>query len=157
MRGVYAVRANDEFEVIHHEIDALLDKVATGAAHLLTPEANMLHYLRALRFGKTVARGIFVRQTYDRTASQTVRRACIDCWRYWGDRSSFQRLRNQWQNLSPEEQRMLWLAARQFGEEGAYAKKQLHRTLGLTWKLGIESGSATTFAAVYQSWADEVA
>ena len=45
MRGVYAVRANDEFEIIHDEIDALLDKVATGAAHLLTPEANMLHYL----------------------------------------------------------------------------------------------------------------
>jgi hypothetical protein len=52
---------------------------------------------------------------------------------------------------------MLWLAARNFGEEGFHAKKQLQTTLAQAWSLGIESGAGATFASIYQDWADHVA
>jgi hypothetical protein len=154
MRGVYAVRALADFKIVHDHIDELLDKIPAEASHLLTPEANMLHYLRIARFKRTEPRGKFVRQTYDQTSSQSVRRACIDCWSHWGDRGSFTRLRNQWQNLSADEQRMLWLAAGRFGDEGEHAKKQLRRTLEQVWQIGFEEGQGSTFASLYRDWAN---
>ena len=48
MRGIYSVRTNAEFEDIHHQIDDMLDRVPEAASHLLTREANSLHYLRAI-------------------------------------------------------------------------------------------------------------
>ena len=77
MRGVYAVRALPDFSIVHERIDELLDQIPIEASHLLTPEASMLHYLRIARFKRTEARGKFVRQTYDQTSSQSVRRACL--------------------------------------------------------------------------------
>lgn len=156
MRGVYAVRALVEFEIVHAHIDELLDKIPAEASHLLTPEANMLHYLRIARFKRTESRGRFVRQAYDQASSQSVRRACIDCWSYWVDRGSFTRLRNQWQNLSADEQRMLWLAAGRFGDEGEHARKQLRRAIEQVWKLGFEEGAGPTFASLYRDWANNV-
>ncbi|MCS3930763.1 hypothetical protein M2175_005794 [Bradyrhizobium elkanii] len=154
MRGVYAVRALAEFEIVHGRIDELLDRIPVEASHLLTPEANMLHYLRVARFKRTEPRGRFVRLTYDQASSHSVRRACIDCWSHWGDRASFTRVRNQWQNLSGDEQRMLWLAAGRFGDEGGHAKKQLRRTLEQSWRIGFEGEQGTTFASLYQDWAN---
>jgi len=165
MRGIYSVRSNGEFQVIHERIDALLDDVPSQAAHLLTPEANLLHFLRAIRFKKTEFRGAFVRRIFDQRASQSVRRACIDCWRVWRDRGSFNRVRNQWQNLSPDEQRMLWVAASQFGDEGSKAQDQLRRSLYQVWRLGFEPPKAPqgskepeilTFASCYEDWARNV-
>jgi hypothetical protein len=156
MRGVYAVRANDEFASIFNAIDRLLDRIPAAAAHLLVPEANMLHYLRAIRFFRTDIRGAFVRRTYDDTKSASVRRACIDCWRHWRDRSSFTRLRNQWQNLGADEQRMLWLAAGAFGDEGEKSRKQLRGTLSQAWGLGIENVTQGDFAACYENWVKNV-
>lgn len=118
MRGVYSVRANADFEAVFPQIDELLDQVPVLAPHLLMPEANNLHYLRAIRFTRTDTRGTYVRRVFDASSSAAVRRACIDCWRQWPDRASFNRLRNQWQNLSADEQRMLWVAAGDFGDEG---------------------------------------
>ena len=152
MRGVYAVRSGDLFEPIFAAIDTLLDRIPSAGAHLLVPEVNMLHYLRAIRFTRTDLRGAFVRQTYDRTTSASVRRACIDCWRHWADRASFTRMRNQWQNLGPGEQRMLWLAAGSFGDEGAKARDQLRGSLGQAWQLGIEAGAPGTFSTCYEDW-----
>ena len=152
MRGVYAVRANDEFASIFDAIDNLLDRIPGAAAHLLVPEANMLHYLRAIRFVRTDIRGALVRRTYDETKSASVRRACIDCWRHWRDRSSFTRLRNQWQNLGADEQRMLWLAAGAFGDEGEKSRNQLRGTLSQAWRLGIETNPQSDFAAFYEDW-----
>lgn len=152
MRGVYAVRSNDEFASIFDAIDALLDRIPAAGGHLLVPEANLLHFLRAIRFTRTDLRGSFVRQTYDATASASVRRACIDCWRHWADRSSFTRLRNQWQNLGASEQRMLWLAAGSFGDEGLKTKDQLRGSLAQAWQLGIETGAPGSFAACYEDW-----
>lgn len=152
MRGVYAVRSSLEFGAIHGALDVLLDRVPAAASHLLVPEANLLHFLRTIRFVRTDARGAFVRQTYDGTSSSAVKRACIDCWRHWKDRTSFTRLRNQWTVLGPGEQRMLWLAAAAFGDEGLKAKQQLQGSLRQSWKLGIEKDTAPNFAACYESW-----
>jgi hypothetical protein len=155
LRGVYAVRANREFEAIFSQIDDMLDRIPATAPHLLMPEANTLHFLRAIRFRKTETRGRFVRQTYDQSSSISVKRACIDCWGHWRDRASFLRLRNQWQNLSPDEQRMLWLAAGNFGDDGEHARRQLRATLEGAWRLGFEADNINTFAVCYQSWVQE--
>lgn len=155
LRGVYAVRSNEEFEAVFEKIDDLLDRIPSSAPHLLMPEANTLHFLRAMRFRKTEARGRYVRQTYDQSSSTSVRRACIDCWKNWRDRASFMRLRNQWQNLSTDEQRMLWLAAGEFGDDGAYARSQLRATLEGAWRLGFEANNAVSFAGTFQNWAQE--
>lgn len=152
MRGVYSVRANAEFKEVFDQIDSLLDVISSSSSHLLMPEANLLHYLRALRFKKTDVRGAFVRRVYDQSSSQAVKRACIDCWKHWHDRGNFTRLRNQWQNLGGGEQRMLWLAAGSFGDEGEKAQQQLRRSLGQSWRLGIESGKAPTFTTCYEEW-----
>lgn len=152
MRGVYAVRANDAFASIFETIDVLLDRIPGAAAHLLVPEANMLHYLRVIRFVRTDIRGAFLRRTYDTTKSTSVRRACIDCWRHWRDRSNFTRLRNQWQNLGADEKRMLWLAAGAFGDEGEKSRQQLRGTLSQAWRLGIETITQSDFAACYEDW-----
>lgn len=155
LRGVYAVRSNEEFEAVFEKIDDLLDVIPSSAPHLLMPEANTLHFLRAVRFRKTEARGRYVRQTYDQSSSTSVRRACIDCWKHWRDRASFMRLRNQWQNLSTDEQRMFWLAAGEFGDDGAYARTQLRATLEDAWRLGFEANNAGSFAGIFQAWVQE--
>jgi hypothetical protein len=157
MRGVYAVRAMPQFSMTHMVIDTMLDALPDRVPHLLMPEANLLHYLKVIRFAKSDIRGKFVRLVYNDTKSQAVKRACIDCWRYWVDRAAFQNLRNNWQNLRADEQRMVWLAAYEFGEEGAYAKKQLRQTLDKSWSLGIEVGSEKTFSAIFREWADRLA
>lgn len=157
LRGVYSVRSNDEFKAVFDHIDQLLDDVLSTASHLLLPEANILHFLRAIRFKRTEVRGAFIRGVYDHTSSQSVKRACIDCWRYWRERASFTRLRNQWQNLGADEQRMLWLAAGNFGDDGAHARSQLRRSLGQVWRLGFESAGGATFASCYEDWAKDVA
>jgi hypothetical protein len=153
MRGIYAVRSRPDFALIFHTLDELLDKVPATAPHLLIPEANLLHFMRAIRFVRTEVRGSFVRRIYDNTSSSTVKRACIDCWRYWRDRTSFTRLRNQWSNLAPNEQRMLWLAAGVFNDEGKKAREQLSSSLEQSWRLGFETDHSSSFASCYKSWA----
>ncbi len=157
MRGVYSVRSNAEFELVYQQIDDLLDAVPTTAFHLLMPDANILHYLRAIRFKRTDVRGPLVRSIYEKTSSQAVKRACIDCWQHWGDRASFMRLRNQWKNLGPDEQRMVWLAAGKFGDEGEHARGQLRRSLKQAWRLGFETDSGSTFATCYEDWVKHAA
>jgi hypothetical protein len=152
MRGVYSVRANDEFKEVFDQVDDLLDQLPTSTPHLLTPEANVLHYLRAIRFCKTDARAIYVKRVFASSSSSVVRRACIDCWRHWSDRTNFNRLRNMWETLRPEEQKMFWVAAGSMGDEGEKARKQLNRTLEEAWKLGFEAQSQPTFATVFKDW-----
>lgn len=153
MRGVYAVRSNLEFEIVFDAIDERLDALPQSVAHLLLPEANCLHFLRALRFKKTDPRARFVRQLFEQTASVTVKAACIDCWQYWGDMPNFTRLRNQWATLGPEVQRMFWLAASRFGDDGQHARQQLRRAALRSWELGVEREGAKTFAETYIDWA----
>lgn len=154
MRGIAAVRAEDENAVIFDDPDAMLDEVPSHSPHLLLPEANCLHYLKTIRFRRSDKRAQYVLEVYNHTPAETVKRACIECWRLWADRPSFIRLRNQWQNLGAQEQRMLWLAAGEFGEEGKHARNQVRMSLPQVWKLGIEHAEKPTFEVLYSSWAE---
>ncbi|MGO7960824.1 RNA-directed DNA polymerase [Rhizobium leguminosarum] len=152
MRGVFSVRANEEFAAVFSQIDSLLDSVPVVAPHLLIPEANLLHYLRAIRFNKTPLRASLVRQAYDTQKSQSVKRACIECWGHWEDRANFMTLRNDWQNLGADEQRTFWLISKKFGDEGEYARQQLRKSLNQAWRLGFENGAGSSFASCYLEW-----
>jgi hypothetical protein len=138
MRGVAAVCADARFSSIFDALDILLDNIPTHSTHLLQAEVSCLHYLRAIRFRRTQKRAEYVFHIYSTTASQTVRRGCLDCWRIWRDRSSFIRERNRWDTLKPEEQRMLWSAAAEFGDEGDKFRTQVKQSLINAWRLGIE-------------------
>jgi hypothetical protein len=152
MRGISTVRGDDDFREIHRNIDDLLDSIPTHSNHLLLAEASALHYLRAIRFERTDERAKYVRWLYDTTHSETIKRACIDCWRQWKDRPSFISLRSRWNSMRPEEQRMLWLAAGEFGDDGAGVRAQVRRTIHLSWALGIERDGANTFAGIFERW-----
>lgn len=152
MRGVAAVCADDQFAVIFEELDKLIDGIPTNSAHLLLAEASCLHYLRVIRFRKTEGRAQYILDLYNRTRSETVRRACLDCWRMWKDRPSFIRERNRWEGLSPEVQRMLWYAAAELGDEGDKFRKQVKKSLANAWQLGIERSNSPTFCSVYCDW-----
>lgn len=154
MRGVYSVRVHDDFAAVFQQIDNLLDQLPQSVPHLLMPEANNLHYLRAIRFARTDTRGAYVRRVFDTSFSPAVKRACIDCWRQWHDRASFNRLRNQWPNLSPDEQRMFWFAAGDFGDEGQKTRSQLRQSLRLAWRLGFEPSNGSTFAGCFAEWSE---
>ena len=60
MRGISAVRADETFAEIFDGIDSLLDAIPEHSNHLLLAEASCLHYLRAIRFRRTDARGRYV-------------------------------------------------------------------------------------------------
>lgn len=135
MRGIAAVRAEDGNSIIFNELDSMLDRVPLHSLHLLRPEANCLHYLKTIRFRRTDTRAQYIFRVYDGTTSETVKRACIECWRHWDDRPNFIRLRNQWQKLGVQEQRMLWLAAGEFGDDGRHSRNQVRMSLSQAWNL----------------------
>lgn len=152
MRGISAVRSDHGFSEIFTGIDTLLDEIPEHSHHLLLAEASCLHYLRAVRFRRTDARGKYISRLHSSTSSQSVRRACVDCWSHWKDRPSFTSVRNKWSALNPEEQRMLWLAASEFGDDGENFRSQEKRSALKSWGLGIEKGNGPTFAKIYEQW-----
>jgi hypothetical protein len=155
MRGIAAVRGDDDFEEIAHGIDQLLDAIPITSAHLIASDSSCLHYLRTLRFRKTEARGQFVRNLYQTSQSQTIRRACIDCWRQWRDRASFFHVRNQWNAMGHEQQRMLWLAAGEFADDGRNFRLQEKRGALAAWRLGLEDpADPFQFAQLYVAWSE---
>ncbi|WP_316182669.1 RNA-directed DNA polymerase [Bradyrhizobium sp. SZCCHNRI1009] len=154
MRGVSSVCADPRFAPIHAGIDQLLDTIPAHSSHLLRAEVSCLHYLRTLRFRRTLDRAAFVQKVHSTTSSETVKRACVDCWRLWKDRAAFTRQRNKWSSLSAEEQRMLWLSAAQFGDEGFKFRDQVKKSIVNEWRLGIERGSEPTFANTYSEWTE---
>lgn len=156
MRGIAAVRDEAEFEPIFEDLDSLLDGIPDSVPHLLASEANCLHYLRTLRFKKTARRGAFVRGLFISSHLATVKRACIDCWRQWGDRNSFFFVRNLWGTLDPEQRRMLWLAAGAFGEDGKNFRLQERRNALAAWGLNLEhEDDELTFAKLYTDWCSQ--
>lgn len=172
MRGVAHLRGDPRFVSIHEEIDSLLDEVPVHSAHLLKVDASLLHYMRCLRFCVTPERAVYVRQLWDTTQLDAVRRACIDCWRNWGDRSGFNFLRNRWSQMSAECKRLFWLATYNFGDEGDAARRLFRHAFPQAWALGVEvsldiekdkeklkkhpRGAEPLFATVYEQWAKEV-
>jgi hypothetical protein len=172
MRGVANIRSDTRFSGIHGAIDSLLDAVPVHSGHLLKADTSLMHYLRCLRFQSTPARVQFVRQLFDTTQLDTIRRACIDCWRGWRDGVAFNNLRNRWQQISPECQRQYWLASFEFDDEGDKARLQAKRAVIKSWALGVElpfdedkdksklsqlpRGAEPRFAAVFMRWAKGV-
>ncbi|MDD5056369.1 MAG: RNA-directed DNA polymerase [Sideroxydans sp.] len=155
MRGIANLRTSEEFNGIFTELDQLLDIIPEHSAHLLQAEASLLHYLRTLRFARTPQRSAFLQKVYDKTQSDTVRRACIDCWRQWKDRDSFTYVQNRWGALSAECQRMIWLAAYSFGDQGEGFMRQRAPNLEGAWRLGIERQNVASFTSIYRKWCDE--
>ena len=157
MRGISAVRGDQTFSEIFAPLDIILDAITVHSSHLLLPEANILHFLRAIRFKRTDRRAEYVyNKVYSKTTSETVKRACIDCWRHWKDRPSFTQVRNMWNSLGSEQQRMLWLAANEFGDEGSNFRKQVNKKLEHAWRLGIERKGKPTFESIYTKWSTNV-
>lgn len=155
MRGIAKLRASEEYSSIFTELDQLLDLIPEHSAHLLQAEAGLLHYLRTLRFARTTQRAAFVQNIYSTTRSDTVRRSCIDCWRQWKDRGAFTFLRGQWNTLSFECQRIVWLSASAFGDQGKGFKRQIKPSLDKSWRLGIERQGVTSYALIYQEWCND--
>lgn len=155
MRGVISLRNDSKFQSIHNMLDECLDEIISHSKHLLLPETNCLHFLRAIRFKKTAARSLFVTSdVFSKTKYETIKRACIDCWRDWKDRPSFISLRNTWSTQGVEVQRMLWLASYRFGDDGLHFRGQVNNTTDSRWALGIETKSETSFSELYKNWAE---
>lgn len=169
MRGIANLRGDARFAAIHDAVDRLLDAVPSHSSHLLKADTSLLHYLRCLRLKKTPARDFFVRELFDKVQVDAVKRACLDCWRGWSDAVAFNHLRNRWQQLSPECQRLYWLSSHRFGDEGHVARQQAKRAVAQYWQLGVEvdldeerdraklakhpRGAEPRFANVFQNWA----
>jgi hypothetical protein len=172
MRGIANLRADARFEPIHERIDFLLDAIPNHSPHLLKVDASQLHYMRCLRFRSTPQRAQYVRKLYETTQLDTIRRACIACWRNWSDRAGFNHLRNRWHQMTEEGQRLFWLATYSFGDEGEAVRRQFQHTLSRAWALGVEvpldekkdkeklskhpRGKEPRFATVYEKWAEEI-
>lgn len=172
MRGVANLRGDARFAPIHESIDLLLDAVPVHSAHLLKVDTSLLHYMRCLRFRSTPERTLYVRNLYETSQLDTVRRACLDCWRNWSDRAGFNYLRNRWHQMTAEGQRLFWLATYKFGDEGDAVRRQFRHATPQAWALGVEvpldeekdkeklrkhpRGAEPRFAAVYETWAREV-
>lgn len=155
MRGIASLRSAEEFNSVSSMLDQLLDAIPTHSSHLLQAEASLLHYLRTLRFIQTPSRAAFVQTIYDTTRSDTVRRACIDCWRQWKDRGAFTFMRNRWNETSVECQRLVWLSAFSFGDQGDGFRRQIAPSLDQAWRLGIETQNSTSYCMIYQGWCND--
>jgi hypothetical protein len=156
MRGIAFIRDDVRHKEIHEQLDDHLDAVPVHSPHLAYVDTNALHFLRTIRFRKTSARATFVMSLYSRKGPITVRRACIDCWRSWRDRDRFLSLRNEWEALSEEEQRMLWLAAPVFGDDGLKFQRQVAKAASNAWGTGIGGRAGSDFAKLYMSWVASV-
>jgi hypothetical protein len=155
MRGIASLRSTAEFAEISSSIDNLLDRIPVHSPHLLQAEASLLHYLRTLRFQPTEPRSAFVYRTYGSARSDTVKRACIDCWRHWRDRDGFTLVRNRWDELSMECQRLLWLWSYVMGDQGDGARRQVQQNARQGWRLGIERQNAASYASIYEGWCND--
>lgn len=153
MRGIAIIRGDEAFKEIHELIDQVLDNVPDHSPHLLIPDSNILFFLKNLRYQHTKKRARFVNYVYKNALSKTVKRACIECWCEWRHRPSFTSLRNDWNNLDAEAQRMFWYHAEAFGDEGKHFRKQTKRSVPNLWRLGFEADPSNgSFASLYMDW-----
>ena len=154
IKGVISLRTDHKYSGVHSLLDKLIDEIIKNSEHLLLPEANCLHYLRALRISRTEKRAVYVHKLMQSSSSETIKRACLDCIRTWKDRPSFIHARNKWSNYSPEVQRMYWLASFEFGDEGVHFRLQVKNSIPNLWALGIETKDKLSFSGAYLSWVD---
>jgi hypothetical protein len=149
MRAIARIRAEQSHAEIMGELDEVLDEIPKHSSHLVFIDTNCLHYLRTIRSATTAKRQEFVLTVF-KSPRDTVRRACIDCWISWRDRERFLALRNNWQSLSEAEQRILWLGAAEFRDDGMHFRRQEKSTISKLWKVA-------AFTKAYTSWVEDVA
>lgn len=157
MRGVSHVRASDTYQGIHADIDDCLDLVLSYSRYLLTNEGNQLHFLRTLRFCGSGGRSRYVWELFENSASETVKRGCLDCLRGWGRHGDLNTISNRWNGMHPEVRRMAWLTSKGFGKEGQEFRRQRHQSLLKTGMLGFEEAGDPYFSAIFEGWAREEA
>jgi hypothetical protein len=155
MRGIAKIRNDEKFNSIHATIDTCLDSVISECEHLLLPEANSLHFMRAIRFKSTERRAMFINNLFKNSEFNTVKRACIDCWRHWKDRPSFLSAINNFDTSHPEMQRMLWLTSMNFDDEGTHFRLRVQKKIDSSWELGIETQASKKFSTLYKKWVNE--
>ncbi len=156
IRGIIELRADNEFSEIHMDLDQLIDSIISHSKHLLIPESNCLHFLRALRFKQTDSRSRYIfGEVFKTSNSDTLKKSCIDCMRHWKDRATFNVMINQWNGMSPEIQRILWLSSYKFGDEGKHFRNKRKPTLANSWNLGIEDVTENSFAEYYCKWTEK--
>lgn len=154
MRGIATVRSMPEFSPIHTVLDTLLDNIPEHSRHLVSVDSNCLHYLRAIRFTKLELRAKFVASLHRRTQSATMKRACVGVWHAWSDRDRFVSAVNKWPAMSLVEQRMLWLAAGGFGDDGRHFRTQHREQARNNWALGLQWKDSKLFADIFIEWAE---
>ena len=154
LKGIISIRTDTKYTSIYSSLDQMVDNIAIHSEHLLLPEANCLHYLRALRVASTSQRAIYVHEKLETSSSEAIKRACFECIRNWKDRASFISARNKWPSFTPEIQRMLWLASFKFGDDGTHFRKQVTKSIDKAWALGIETKGTASFSEVYVSWCE---
>ncbi|EMC3687934.1 MULTISPECIES: RNA-directed DNA polymerase [Vibrio] len=152
MRGISKIRSDENFGSIHATIDFSLDRVIDSCEHLLLPEANCLHFMRAIRFKETPKRAVFVQERFNNSEFVTVKRASVDCWRHWKSRSRFLSASNRYDTSHEELQRMFWLASYKFGDEGNHFRGRVKKKIEHSWALGFESEVSNSFAELYKGW-----
>lgn len=156
MRGINTLRSDKNYKSIYENLDKLIDEIITHSKHLLLPETNCLHFLRVLRNKKTNIRATFVYQNVlQKSNSETLKRACLNCMRYWKDRATFTQMRNKWNTLNSEAQRMLWLSSYEFGDAGKYFRQQVKNSLKNIWQLGFEEPNQLSFQELFTKWASK--
>lgn len=154
MRTTSRIRRYDCFKDIFGEIDNLLDAILNHSQHLLVADTNILFFIKAIRYKKTSPRARFLNDIYISTQSLSIKRACIECWGSWLDRSKFIELRNKWEQLHVEEQRMLWFIASSFNDDGYFSQNQISGTLKTKWSLGLNvKNEYDFFVNNYMEWA----
>lgn len=159
MKAINLLRCNDNFLSIHNNIDLLLDAIPDELPHLLKPETNLLYFLKTIRYESSEQRAQFVQKTYNDTDSQTVKIACIDCWRYWSDSPKFEMLKNKWSSIiSTEEARIVWLSSYKFGDSGRHFRKSSKSSLENQLDLNIncskkDNQQTKSFSEIYIDWA----
>lgn len=77
----------------------------------------------------------------------------MNCWKSWKHRPSFTSVRNQWSSITAEEQRALWVASRDFSDEGEHFRNQMKSSALQSWRLGIETSGQNDFAQLFMDWA----
>lgn len=154
MRTTSRIRRYECFKDIFGEIDNLLDAILNHSQHLLVADTNILFFIKAIRYKKTSPRARFLNDIYISTQSLSIKRACIECWGSWLDRSKFIELRNKWEQLHVEEQRMLWFIASSFNDDGYFSQNQISGTLKTKWSLGLNvKNEYDFFVNNYMEWA----
>ncbi|QXO74734.1 RNA-directed DNA polymerase [Morganella morganii] len=152
IKGVISIRNDEQYSSIYQELDRMVDDIVVHSEHLLLPEANCLHYLRSLRVVRTNNRAAYVHSLLNESSSETIKRACLDCIRNWKDRPSFISERNKWSKLTPEVQRILWLASYKFSDDGKHFRDQVIKSIPNSWSLGIEQKGKASFCEIFINW-----